>query len=122
MLVTKVDTKDFELNEDISVLELGKLKKLIGEVKTHGKGLKKFSDNRLKEIDNLYKELDKMADGKADNFAKKQLLKMKASVATSSRALVTGAHLTAILDYATATKVALQYCNEQAKMYSVSEL
>jgi len=86
------------------------------------KGLKGFSDRRIKEIDAMYKELDKLADQKGTNVVNKFLLKQKASFGTNIRALVAGAYLDSVLGYSSATKKVLAYCRDQADMFSANEL
>jgi len=86
------------------------------------KGLKGFSDRRIKEIDAMYKELDKLADQKGSNAVNKFLLKQKASFGTNIRALVAGAYLDSVLGYSSATKKVLAYCRDQADMFSANEL
>jgi len=109
---------DSDLKEVIAQVPTKELQLL----KSFAKGLKTYSDNRMKDINRLSKDLDTMAKNKSTGSVSKAILKLKSSTATSSRALVTGAFLSTILDYANDTKSILYYCNEQAKLYKVTEL
>ena len=108
--------------ETISVISKENLIKNIGSLKSFAKGLKGFSDRRIKEIDAMYKELDKLADQKSSNVVSKFLLKQKASFGTSIRALVAGAYLDSVLGYSSASKKLLAYLRDHASMYKTTEL
>jgi len=120
----RISTKDI-LDDDIAVLVKtgnGGLEDRINSLKTFAKGLKGFSDRRIKEIDAMYKELEKQASDKSTNAINKFLLKQKASFGTNVRALVAGVYLDAIFSYSSASKKLLAYLRNHADMYKVTEL
>jgi hypothetical protein len=119
--ITTITTNE-TLDGDVAVIAKTDLNTKIESLVTMAKGLKSFSDKRIKEIDDLYKELDKMADNKGSNAVDKILLKMKASYGTNVRALVAGAYLDSVLGYSAATKKLLAYYRDHAAMYNNNEL
>ena len=111
-----------DVDSEVTALNKTQITGILTELVTMAKGLKKFSDNRIKEIDNMYKDLDKMAGDKTSNVVNKFLLKQKASFGTNIRALVAGVYLDSVLAYSSASKKLLAYCRDNAKLLKSNEL